>query len=240
MKKQLGVNIDHVATVRQARLGTEPEPLLAALEAQRGGADSITVHLREDRRHIQDGDVRKILRCIRVPLNLEMSLAPGIVDFAVRLQPKKVCLVPERRQELTTEGGLDVLASYTRLAKAIPRLRRIGAEVSLFVPPQERQILAASRLGAQAVEIHTGAYANAHGPKQKAEWAKIRKAAQAAWTLKLKVNAGHGLNYENVEAVAMLPEIAELNIGHSIISRSIFVGLRQAVQEMKKILQKYG
>lgn len=231
---KLGVNIDHVATLRQARGGRLPEPVQAALEAERGGADGITVHLREDRRHIQDFDLWKLKRVIHVPLNLEMSAAQEIVEVALKLRPEKVCLVPERRQELTTEGGLDVVKKKTLLGRLIPRLRARRIEVSLFIDPDLRQIRAAKAVGAEAVELHTGAYANAQGKRRKAELKKIQKAAIQAHQMGLEVHAGHGLDYENARAVARVPSIRELNIGHSIVSRSLFVGMRRAVKEMRK------
>jgi len=233
MKKKLGVNIDHVATLRQARGGCEPSPLEAAREAQRGGADGITVHLREDRRHIQDADVFQIQKKIKLPLNLEMSIQPEIVKIALKIVPQKVCLVPERRQELTTEGGLDVLTQERAVGKVVSRLKKKKIEVSLFIAPNKNQIQAAARVKADVIEIHTGAYAGARGSAQKQELFKIRKAADLAVSLGLKVNAGHGLNYLNVRDIAKIPVIEELNIGHAIVSRSIRVGLREAVRLMK-------
>lgn len=231
---KLGVNIDHVATLRQARGGERPDPLEAAREAVRGGADGITVHLREDRRHIQDSDLRRLKQAVRRPLNLEMALHPEIVEIALRLQPEKVCVVPERRREITTEGGLDVVGKGKVLERVIPRLRRKGIEVSLFIDPGLREVKAAKKLGADAVELHTGAYANAGFRKKRSELARLRRAALEAHRLGLKVNAGHGLDYENTPAVAKLPYIEELNIGHAIVARAVFAGIRRAVQEMKK------
>lgn len=234
---KLGVNIDHVATLRQARGGTEPDILQAALEAIRGGADGITVHLREDRRHIQDADVARLEERISVPLNLEMSVSPEIVNIAARLRPGKACLVPERRQELTTEGGLDVAASKRRFAEVIQELQNRGILVSLFIDPVSKQVEAAYEAGADSIELHTGAYANANGKKEAEELARLKKAAELALSLGLGLNAGHGLNYENVQPVAKLPGVRELNIGHSIISRAVFVGLEAAVRRMRVLIR---
>lgn len=231
---KLGVNIDHVATLRQARGGGGPDPLEAAREAERGGADGITVHLREDRRHIQDSDLRRLKHTVRRPLNLEMALHPEIVKIALRLRPEKVCVVPERRREVTTEGGLDAVKKRGALQQVIPRLRARGIEVSLFIDPEIQQVRSARALGADAVELHTGAFARAGPRKKQAELARLRRAALEAHRLGLKVNAGHGLDYENTPAVAKLPYIEELNIGHAIVARAVFVGIGRAVQEMKK------
>lgn len=232
---KLGVNVDHAATLRQARGGKVPDPVKAALEAERGGADGITVHLREDRRHIQDFDLWHLKRRLRCPLNLEMSIHPQIVKIARRLIPEKACLVPERRRELTTEGGLDVVRKSRAVRRAVSLLSTKGIEVSLFIDPEIRQVRMAAKLRAHAVELHTGSYANARGRKKKWELARLRRAAMEGHRLGLKINAGHGLDYRNVRAVARLPHVAELNIGHSILSRSVFVGIRKAVQEMKKL-----
>ncbi|MBN1687482.1 MAG: pyridoxine 5'-phosphate synthase [Candidatus Omnitrophica bacterium] len=237
-KIQLGVNIDHVATLRQARGGVNPEPLHAAREAEKGGADGITVHLREDRRHIQDHDIYALKKSCRVPLNLEMALSPEIVRIALRLRPQKVCFVPEKRKELTTEGGLDAYAKRILLKKLVPKFRKKGIEVSLFIDPLWQQIRTAAWVGAPAIEIHTGAYANAQGAKQKKELNRLRAAAKEAHKLGLKVHAGHGLDYENVKSVARIPEIVELNIGHSIISQAMQVGVRQAVKQMKRLMRR--
>lgn len=231
---KLGVNIDHVATLRQARGGRIPSPALAARQAQAGGADGITLHLREDRRHIQDWDLPQVKRVLHVPLNLEMALHPEILRIALRLRPEKVCVVPEKRKELTTEGGLDVLLHEAALRKAIPPLRRRKIQVSLFIDPSPEQIEAAARLGADAVEIHTGRYAHAQGARKQRELKRIREAARLASAIGLKVHAGHGLEDDNVGPIARISEIEELNIGHSIVSRAVFVGLRQAVREMKQ------
>lgn len=236
---RLGVNVDHVATVRQARLGAMPDPVEAALACQRAGADSIVCHLREDRRHIQDRDIARLLRALRVALNLEMSIAPGVVAVALALKPKQVTLVPERRRELTTEGGLDVVRLHARLRRLVPRFHRRGIEVSLFVDPAEQQLQAAGRVGARIVELHTGCYANARTSARRArELAILRRSAARARALGLAVAAGHGLNYDNVKPIVAISEIEELNIGFSIVSRAVFVGIGQAVREMKVQLRR--
>ncbi|MFA5168076.1 MAG: pyridoxine 5'-phosphate synthase [Candidatus Omnitrophota bacterium] len=234
--KKLGVNIDHVATLRQARLGEEPSVMEAALEAEQGGADSITVHLREDRRHIQDADVFELIEKIYIPLNLEMSVSPEILKIALKVRPGKACLVPEKRKELTTEGGLDLFSKRDPLIRTIDALLAKKVEVSLFIDPAENQVQEAARLGAYAIEIHTGSYANAVGRKKEKELFRVRKAAQLGRELGLHVHAGHGLDYENIFPLLTLPEIIEFNIGHSIVSRAVFVGLAKAVQEMKRIV----
>ena len=234
---KLGLNIDHVATLRQARGGLEPDVICAALEGIKGGADGITVHLREDRRHIQDLDVFKLKRAISVPLNLEMSVQDAIVKIASKLAPAKACLVPERRQELTTEGGLDVVSGRRKIAKAVSRLQDRGVEVSLFIDPIPKQIQAAYDVDANFIELHTGCYANSTGASRKQELKRLLEASQFAHSLGLGVNAGHGLNYENVKPIVKLPHMCELNIGHSIISRSVFVGLQKAVREMRMLIR---
>lgn len=237
VSRKLGVNIDHIATVRQARGGKEPSVLESALEAEQGGADSITVHLREDRRHIQDRDVFELVKKSYVPLNLEMSVAPEILKVALKVRPEKTCLVPEKRRELTTEGGLNLFSKRAQLIRTIDALSARGVEVSLFIDPIERQVREAARLGAYAIEIHTGSYANAgEGPQQDKELARVQKAARLGSQLGLCVHAGHGLNYGNIFPLLAVPEIVEFNIGHSIVSRALFVGLSRAVQEMKKII----
>ncbi len=234
----LGVNIDHVATLRQARGGTQPDLVSAALAAICGGADSITVHLREDRRHIQDSDLPALMMAIKVPLNLELALVPEIISIAMRLGPDKVCIVPEKRKEVTTEGGLDVRANLTSLRMAIPKLQSKKIEVSLFIDPDLDQIKLSAELGADAIEIHTGSYANAKGALQKRELEKVRQGAKLAHGLGLKVHAGHGLDYENVQAMAKISELRELNIGHAIISRSIYKGIQASVREMKNAMKR--
>ncbi len=236
---KLGVNIDHVATLRQARGGKEPDPVEAALEAEKGGADGITVHLREDRRHIQDRDLYELKRRICRPMNLEMSLDPGIVKVALKVRPEKACLVPERRREVTTEGGLDAFRKKARLKSVVRALHSRKIEVSLFIDPEICQVRTAKEVGATAVELHTGSYANAGRGRKAKELSRLKKAALEAYRLGLKVHAGHGLNYENVDPVARLPHLRELNIGHSIISRAAFVGMRNAVQEMKRKMRNH-
>ena len=234
----LGVNIDHVATVRQARQTIQPDPVWAATLAQLGGADCITVHLREDRRHIQDRDVEVLKQTVTVKLNLECACEPEMLEIATQIVPDQVCLVPERREELTTEGGLDVVGNRKRIAAAVQQLQTAGIRVSLFIDPQADQINAAAAAGAQAIEIHTGSYANQNGENRDKELSKIALAAEHALRAELEVHAGHGLDYQNVIPVAAIPEISELNIGHSIVGRSIYVGMQAAVQEMKHLLQQ--
>jgi len=234
---KLGVNIDHVATLRQTRGTSYPDPVQAATEAEQGGADAITVHLREDRRHIQDRDVEIIRKSIQTRVNLEMSVADEIVMFAIRVQPHDCCIVPERRQELTTEGGLDVVGGYERIAAVCTQLARAGVRVSLFVDTESGQIEAAARIGVPVIEIHTGHYAEAESREiQRRELARIEQAVQQGLKLKLQVNAGHGLNYQNVREVAAIPGISELNIGHAIVARAVFTGMREAVREMKRLM----
>jgi pyridoxine 5-phosphate synthase len=231
---RLGVNIDHVATLRQARGGMEPDPVWAAALAELGGADGITVHLREDRRHIQDRDLRLLRQSVQVRLNLELAADPAIVSLAVEVRPDQVTFVPERREELTTEGGLDVVAHQGRIAEAVNRCRAAGIEVSLFLDPEPVQIEAALGLGVHAIELHTGRYANSpEGQPRLFELDALRSAAERIVAAGLKLHAGHGLNYRNVTPVARLAQMAELNIGHSIISRALFVGMERAVREMK-------
>jgi pyridoxine 5-phosphate synthase len=232
----LGVNIDHVATLRQARGTTYPRPADAAVIAEQSGADSITVHLREDRRHIQDHDLDEIRAVMRTHMNLECAVTDEMLGIAVRQAPRDCCLVPERREELTTEGGLDVGSALPRVRDACARLADAGIRVSLFIDPDERQLDAAAAAGAPVVELHTGAYAEAEEAAQEAELARIRAAAEYGRQLGLVINAGHGLHYRNVSAVAAIREITELNIGHSIIARAVFDGLRVAVEEMKKLM----
>ena len=235
--KKLGVNIDHVATLRQARGGLEPDPCHAALQAEKAGAHQITVHLREDRRHIQDSDVLRIQSNIKISLNLEMSINPEIVKFALRARPDKVCIVPEKRREVTTEGGLDVCDNEKALKNITAKMKKKKIQVSLFINPAPEQIRAARRVGTHAIEIHTGRYANAGGKRRLRELDRIRKAAKLASELGLIVHAGHGLNYANVGAIAKIPEIEELNIGHSIVSRAIFVGMQAAIHQMLKAIR---
>ncbi|MBZ9568651.1 pyridoxine 5'-phosphate synthase [Modicisalibacter tunisiensis] len=232
----LGVNIDHVATLRQARGTRYPDPVQAALLAEEAGADGITLHLREDRRHIQEHDVRRLAEVVNTRINLEMAVTEEMVAFAERVKPANVCLVPEKREELTTEGGLDVVGGRATIAPACERLAAAGCEVSLFIDPDPEQIRAAHEIGAPVIELHTGAYAEARGETARLEHARVAAAAELALELGLTVNAGHGLHYHNVEPIAAIPGINELNIGHAIIARALFVGLKEAVAEMKRLV----
>jgi pyridoxine 5-phosphate synthase len=233
----LGVNIDHVATLRQARLTRYPDPVEAVYASESGGADGITVHLREDRRHIQERDIDIIQSVLLTRLNLEMAVTDDMVNYAAKIKPQHCCFVPEKRQELTTEGGLDVLTQESKIKEATAKLQEQGIEVSLFIDPDIKQIEAALCCKAPAIEIHTGAYADAKSAEeQQKELDRIVKAAQFAFKAGLCVNAGHGLNYQNVRAIARIPEMNELNIGHGIIARAIFIGLTQAVREMKHLM----
>ncbi len=229
---RLHVNVDHVATVRQARRGAMPDPVEWALLAERAGAQGITCHLRKDRRHIQDGDVRALRERVTTLLNLESCLDPEILGLALESGADEVCLVPENRQEVTTEGGLDVVGERRRLAEAVPRLRERGIVVSLFVDPESHQLEAAAEVGAEFIELHTGAYANAARSAREDELARLRYGAEEAHALGLRVNAGHGLDYANVGPVAALPYVEELNIGHSVVARALLVGVERAVGEM--------
>lgn len=229
----LGVNIDHVATIRNARGGVEPDVLKAALICEQNGATSITTHLREDRRHIKDEDVYLISKNIKTRLNLEMAMADDIQKIALDVKPYSICLVPERRQEVTTEGGLDVFGNFDAVKTFIKPLLDKGIIVSLFIDPEINQVDASYKTGAQFIEMHTGAYANAFGTiNEENEFLKLKNSAEFAQKIGLKVNAGHGLNYENVKRMHEIPNLYELNIGHSIISRAVFVGLNNAVKEM--------
>lgn len=234
---ELGVNIDHVATVREARRTYEPDPVWAAVAAELGGADGITIHLREDRRHIKDRDLRILRQTVTVKLNLELAAAPEVVAIACEVRPDQATLVPERREEVTTEGGLDVVGHRRAVADAVQRLRDAGIVVSLFLDPDERQIAAAAELGAQAVELHTGQYALARGPQVADELGKLAIAGRQVSQLGMALHAGHGLNYQNVRAVAALAHMHELNIGHSIVARALMTGMQQAVREMKDLLK---
>jgi len=237
---KLGVNIDHVATLRQARLAKDPDLIRAAVMAEMAGANGITIHLREDRRHIQDEDVRTLRKIVRTRLNLEMATAPEIVDIALEVQPDMVTLVPEKREELTTEGGLDILDANVRKKTdlAIKRLHNRGIQVSLFIDPKVEAMKVAKQLNAEYVEIHTGSYSEAKtNEEKKVELSKVIESVKSAKVLNLKVNAGHGLDYANVSEIAKISEIEELNIGHSIIGRSVFVGLDNAVKEMKELME---
>ncbi|MEO8344457.1 MAG: pyridoxine 5'-phosphate synthase [Betaproteobacteria bacterium] len=243
---ELGVNIDHVATLRQARRTYEPDPVWAAVEAHLGGADGITVHLREDRRHIQDEDVRRLRELVHIKLNLEMAATDEMLDIACKLRPEMAMLVPEGRHEITTEGGLDVVGQEAKLKSAVRQLADAGIVTSVFIDAMPQQIEAAARIGAKVCEIHTGPYANAFHAKGRdpegvavvAELGKIRAAGEAIRAHGMRFNAGHALNYFNVQPVAMLPGVRELHIGHAIVSRAVFVGLREAVRQMKTLLRE--
>jgi pyridoxine 5-phosphate synthase len=235
---RLGVNVDHVATLRQARRGEVPDPVKAALLAEQAGAEGITVHLREDRRHIQERDVELLRAGVKTKLNLEMAVTPAMVVYAQRVRPDDACFVPEKREELTTEGGLDVVGHKTKIAEAVQRLQGNGIRVSLFIDPEKAQIETAREVGARGIEIHTGTYCNATGAAREKELAAVIAGARLARSLGLEVHGGHGLNYENVSPIAHIPEIVELNIGHSIIARAVIVGIEQAVREMKQLLAK--
>jgi len=235
----LGVNIDHVATLRQARGTRYPDPVQAAIESEQAGADSITLHLREDRRHIQERDVRLLMEILQTRMNLEMAVTDEMLAIAEQLRPSDCCLVPERREELTTEGGLDVAGQKGRIRDACQRLAEAGVRVSLFIDAEPAQIEAAVECGAPAIEIHTGHFADASDPAQaQAELARIEQAVQFGSEAGLQVNAGHGLHYHNTAAIARIPQIRELNIGHAIIARAVFVGLQEAVREMKRLMRE--
>ena len=233
----LGVNIDHIASVRQSRGTNYPDLIEAAAVAEQAGADAITVHLREDRRHIQDADIEMLIQTINTRMNLEMAVTNEMIAIAEKIQPSDCCLVPEKREELTTEGGLDVIGQLSKVKAACKRLGDAGIRVSLFVDADENQILSAAEAGAPVVEIHTGHFADTKVKEvQDIEYEKILKATQAGVDAGLQVNAGHGLHYQNTHEIAVIPEIKELNIGHAIVARAIFVGLKKAVQEMKQIM----
>jgi pyridoxine 5-phosphate synthase len=233
---ELGVNIDHVATLRQARRGYTPDPVYAACLCEKAGANSIVAHLREDRRHIQDRDIALLCKKIKTRLNLEMSVAPSIVRIACKIKPYQATLVPEHREELTTEGGLNVAANFSYIAAAFRRLKKAGIPVSLFIDPDKKQIDASKKLGAGIIELHTGRYSDAKNKKQEEKFFnEIKEAVNYARAIGLSVNAGHGLNYANVRRIAGIPGIAELNIGYSIICKAIYVGLFKAVEEMREL-----
>jgi len=236
---KLGVNIDHVATLRQARGTRFPDPVQAAIEAELAGADAVTLHLREDRRHIQERDVELLKQTLQTRMNLEMAVTDEMVAYALRMRPEECCLVPERRQELTTEGGLDVVGHAARIREACARLKDIGVRVSLFIDADPEQVEAAVEVGAPVIEIHTGQYADAVDAESRgAELARIELAVQQGLGLGLQVNAGHGLNYHNVQAIAAIPGVAELNIGHAIVARALFSGFQGAVREMKRLMRE--
>lgn len=234
---ELGVNIDHVATLRQARGTAYPDPIAAALIAESAGADAITLHLREDRRHIQDRDVEILRERLTTRMNLESAVTDEMIAIALRIKPHDICLVPERREELTTEGGLDVIRHFDQVRHTCLRLKEAGIRVSLFINADPRQIEAAARAAAPVIEIHTGGYADAPTIEmQQLQFSAVQKATALGLDLGLKVNAGHGLHYENVQAIAALPGISELNIGHAIVARAIFTGFKHAVEEMKRLM----
>ena len=236
---KLGVNIDHVATLRQARGTRYPDPVQAAIEAEQAGADAITLHLREDRRHIQERDVELLKSILQTRMNLEMAVTDEMVTYAVRMRPEECCLVPERRQELTTEGGLDVVTHEKKVSAACARLAEAGVRVSLFIDAEATQIDAAVRCGAPVIELHTGRYADAPDADERGvELARIELGVQQGLDSGLQVNAGHGLNYHNVQAIAAIPGIAELNIGHAIVARAVFSGLQESVREMKRLMRE--
>lgn len=235
---RLGVNVDHVATVRNARGGAHPDPVSAAHMAARAGADGITAHLREDRRHIRDDDIARLSEELKIPLNLEMAATDEMVQVAVKYRPHATCIVPEKREELTTEGGLDVLGARERLEAVIPMLSGAGCRVSLFIDPDERQLDAAKSVGAQVVELHTGAYCEVQGADRAEELQRLQKGAAYAQQIGLECHAGHGLGFETVSAVAEIPEVIELNIGHFLIGEAIFLGIEDAIRRMRDLMGK--
>lgn len=234
----LGINIDHVATLRNARGTRYPDPIRAALEAERAGADLITLHLREDRRHIKDADLRALRPLLKTRMNLECAITPEMIQIACDVKPHDVCLVPEKRQEITTEGGLDVVGNYALVEAAVKQLHAHGITVSLFIDPDSEQLDASSQLGVGVVELHTGKYADSEGPEQRHALARIQSAAQYGANLGLKVNAGHGLHEGNVAPIAAILEIAELNIGHAIVAEALFKGWARAIGDMKELMRK--
>ncbi len=236
-KIRLGVNIDHVATIRNARGGEHPDPVAAAILAQKSGADGITIHLREDRRHIRDEDLKRLKKSIKLPINLEMAATSEMLTIALNTRPNAVCIVPEKRQEVTTEGGLDVVKNSKILATMIKKIRAKKIRVSLFIDADLKQILEAKKVGADIVELHTGEFCHAKDAKQKAEFVKIKNAAKYANELGLECHAGHGLNYKTAKIISKLPEIVELNIGHFLIGEAIFDGLATVIKKMKKVIK---
>lgn len=236
-KIELGVNVDHIATLRQARGTTYPNLLEAVKLVEEAGADAITIHLREDRRHIQDADVYAIRKACTRRLNLEMAATEEMTAIACEVLPHDCCIVPEKREELTTEGGLDVLGQFQRIQRVTTALTKANIRVSLFIEPDIEHIRRVPDIGAPVIELHTGAYANAIGEAKQQELIRIRKAAEFAQSLGIQVNAGHGLDYENTQAIAQIPQIHELNIGHSMVARAIFVGIKQATREMRELMQ---
>lgn len=235
----LGVNIDHIATLRQARGTRYPDPVQAAIDAEEAGADGITLHMREDLRHIQARDVRLIKAVLQTRMNLELAVTEAMLDFAEEIMPEHACLVPEKREELTTEGGLDVIGHYKTVEHAVKRLQKLGSEVSLFIDPDIKQIDAAKAVGAPVIELHTGCYADATSEVERIkELQRIQVAAEYAASQKIIVNAGHGLHYHNVQSIASIKELHELNIGHAIVARALFCGLKEAVKHMRQLMQE--
>lgn len=233
---RLGINIDHVATVRNARGGFHPDPVRAALLAEKAGADGITAHLREDRRHIVDSDIERLMAAIKIPLNFEMAATDEMLAIASRLKPASSCIVPEKREELTTEGGLDVIGGYDHLEGYIAQLKKVGVSVSLFIDPDVNQIKASKALGADKIELHTGSYVEASGADQLRELERLREGAQYSREINIEVHAGHGLDYDTVAAVAAIPEFTEFNIGHFLMGEAIFVGLESAIRRMRVLM----
>jgi pyridoxine 5-phosphate synthase len=236
-KIRLGVNIDHVATIRNARGGIHPSPVSAAILAEKSGADGITIHLREDRRHIRDEDLKLLKKAIKLPINLEMAATQEMLEIALKTKPNAVCIVPEKRQEVTTEGGLDVIKNSKVLAKMVKKLHSKKIRVSLFIDADEKQIHQAKKIGADIVELHTGEFCHQKNQKQKVEFIRIEKAAKLVESLRLECHAGHGLNYETAKMIAKIPEIVELNIGHFLIGEAVFEGLEKVIKKMKKVIE---
>ncbi len=235
---RLGVNIDHVATVRNARGGAFPDPVRAAILAEQAGADGITAHLREDRRHISDDDIARLTATIKIPINLEMAATDEMLAIALKAKPHAVCIVPEKREERTTEGGIDVLGQFARLQPIVAQLVAAGIRVSMFIEPDRKQLDASRSLGAPVVELHTGAYANAQGAEREKLLKHIHNAAEFGADLGLEIHAGHGLTYDNVKAVAAIPHIRELNIGHFLVGEAIFAGLAESIQKMRTLMDE--
>ncbi len=238
MKLRLGVNIDHVATVRNARGGDNPDPVRAAIMAQSAGADGITAHLREDRRHISDGDIERLTKALSIPLNLEMAATDEMLAIALKAKPHAACIVPEKREERTTEGGIDSAGQHNRLAPIVSELSKARIRVSMFIEPDRRQLDASKALGAPVVELHTGAYANACGPERERLLEKIRDAAAYGMSIGLEVHAGHGLTFDNVKPIAAIPQIRELNIGHFLIGEAIYIGLDASIRRMRALMDE--
>lgn len=235
-KIRLGVNIDHVATIRNARGGSHPSPVSAAILAEKSGADGITIHLREDRRHIRDEDLKLLKKAIKLPINLEMAATSEMLEIALKTKPNAVCIVPEKRQEVTTEGGLDVIKNSKVLAEMVKKLHSKKIRVSLFIDADEKQIYQAKKIGADIVELHTGEFCHQKNQKQKVEFIRIEKAAKLVESLGLECHAGHGLNYETAKMIAQISEIVELNIGHFLIGEAVFEGLKRVIKKMKRVI----